>query len=161
MHPVSLFFSPIPLLLPASAPSSLPVLDYSKLRPQAGCCKLNREWWGLRQSENTAGMQLPLSSKLPYWNVGPMLSGILGWFSVLLLREVRNPLFYGRYLEFYEITLFLAVLGLCCCMDFSLSSREIGGYSLVIVCGLLTAWLFLLGSTGSGCSGIIAVAPRL
>ena len=60
-----------------------------------------------------------------------MLSGILGWFSFLLLREVRNPLFYGRYLDFYKITLFLAVPGLCCCLGFSLSSHERGGYSLV------------------------------
>ena len=37
---------------------------------------------------------------------------------------------------FFLIYLFLAVLGLCCCMDFSLVAVS-RGYSLVAVCGLL------------------------
>ena len=40
------------------------------------------------------------------------------------------------YAFFFLIYLFLAVLGLCCCMDFSLVA-ESGSNSLVIVCRLL------------------------
>ena len=49
--------------------------------------------------------------------------------------------FYFYYLifnNFISIYLFLTVLGLHCCMDFSLVVMN-RGYSLVAVCGLLTA----------------------
>ena len=35
--------------------------------------------------------------------------------------------------------LFVAVLGLCCCVGFSLVALSSGGYSLVAMCELLTA----------------------
>ena len=51
--------------------------------------------------------------------------------------------------KIHFIYLFWAVLGLCCCVGFSLHS-ESGGYSLVVVCRLVFLWwLLFLGSTGS------------
>ena len=45
------------------------------------------------------------------------------------------------------IYLFLAVLGLCCCVGFSLVA-ESGGYSLVVMHGLLIAVVFLVVKHG-------------
>ena len=75
---------------------------------------------------------------------------------------------------FFLIYLFLAVLGLCCCMDFSLVA-ESGSNSLVVVCRLLIVMASLvkhgLWNTGSrvvahrfGCSSRIRdqhVSPTL
>ena len=51
------------------------------------------------------------------------------------------------------IYLFLAVLGLCCCVDFS--CRE-GGYSLVAVCGFLTAVVSLAERRPQGVQALVA-----
>ena len=54
--------------------------------------------------------------------------------------------------HFIHSSLFLAVLGLRCCAGFSLVV-VIRGYSL-LRCSLLTVWLLLLQSTGSGAHGL-------
>ena len=47
-------------------------------------------------------------------------------------------LLFLKIILFLYIYLFLSVLGLCCCMGFSLVAAS-GGYSLVAVLGLLIA----------------------
>ena len=53
---------------------------------------------------------------------------------VTLVLEI--PIFF-----FFKKYLFLAVLGLRCCVDFLVAAR---GYSVVVVCGLLVAMAFLV-----------------
>ena len=52
---------------------------------------------------------------------------------------------HGQFLEYHFIyfNLLLAVLGLCCCVDFSLVVVS-GGYSLVVVWELLIAVAFVV-----------------
>ena len=58
-----------------------------------------------------------------------------------------------QYYFFFHFTyLFLAVLGLHCSVGFPPLAAS-GGSSLVVVRGLLIAWLFLLRSMGSRAHG--------
>ena len=68
-------------------------------------------------------------------------------FSSVTGRESEACQHFG-FLKIF-IDLFLAVLGLCCCLGFSLVAASGGGYSLVAVRGFLIAMLLLLWSTGS------------
>ena len=56
--------------------------------------------------------------------------------------------------------LFLAVLGLGCCLGFSLVAMS-AGCSVVAVCGLLIAVASLVGRGPPGAWASVAVAPRL
>ena len=65
----------------------------------------------------------------------------------LFIVHIMSVFFFKNFI--YLFYLFLAVLGLCCCTEFSLVV-VIGGYSLAVVRGLLISvqWHFLLWSTG-------------
>ena len=69
---------------------------------------------------------------------------------------IPPPLFF--FLK--SVSLFLAMLGLHCCMGFS-SVAESRGYSLAVLCGLPTAVAPRVWSTGSGPQAAVVVAPRL
>lgn len=70
---------------------------------------------------------------------------LLGVYSLLnhLIVAKHSWLFCNGVLFFFFlyllIYLFVAVLGLCCCVGFSLVALSSGGYSLVAMCELLTA----------------------
>ena len=56
--------------------------------------------------------------------------------------------------------LFLAVLGLCCCVGFSPVAAN-GGYSLLAVSGLLTMAASLVAESGlSGTRALVVAAPE-
>ena len=79
------------------------------------------------------------------WNIcsyAYLPSVYLLWWSVF---EVFDP--------FFKIYLFLIMLGLRCRMGFSLVAEN-GGYSLVVVYGLLLQRLLLLLCTGSRVHGL-------
>ena len=62
---------------------------------------------------------------------------------------------------FTRIFLFLAVLGLCCCVGFSLVA-ESGGYSLAVVLGLPIAETYLVVKRGlKGTRASVVLAPGL
>ena len=63
------------------------------------------------------------------------------------------PLFFLK-----SVSLFLAMLGLHCCMGFS-SVAESGGYSLAVLWGLPTAVAPRVWSTGSGPQAAVVVLP--
>ena len=60
---------------------------------------------------------------------------MLSW--LLLLSFLTGQREYIKQFFLFGLFLFLVVLGLCCCVGFSLVAAN-GGYSLVVVCGLLT-----------------------
>ena len=60
----------------------------------------------------------------------------------------------------YLIYLFLAVLGLCCCVQAFSSCSESGGYSSLWCAGFSLRWLLLLRSTGSRCAGFSSCGTR-
>ena len=69
--------------------------------------------------------------------------------------EDREKFTHSINIKKLYISLFLAVLGLCCCVGFSLVAGS-GGYSLVMV-----RWLLLLWSTGSrACAGFSSCGSR-
>ena len=79
-------------------------------------------------------------------------------------RLQRGPegRFGCRFFFFFNkfIYLFLAALGLRCCMRLSLVAAS-GGYPLLQRAGFSLQWLLLLWSMGSRCTGSVVVAHRL
>ena len=68
---------------------------------------------------------------------------------------------YYYFLKFiYLIYLFLAVLGLCCCVGFSVVAAS-GGYSSLRCAGFSLRWLLLLLSTGSRRAGFSSCGSRV
>ena len=76
-----------------------------------------------------------------------------------ILEKGSAESFWGVFLNLF-ISLFLAVLGLHCCADFSLVGVS-RGYSLVEVFGLVIAVPLLLWLEGSRCMGSVVVAHGL
>ena len=76
------------------------------------------------------------------------------------MSDAGSPLSLLLFLKNNFIYLFLTVLDLCCCMDFSLVAVS-GGYSLVAMWGLLVAVASLVVEQGLGHVGSGAVTPRL
>ena len=82
--------------------------------------------------------------------------------SSFFFRQVRNFILFKN--EF--MYLFLAVLGLCCCVGFSLIAAS-GGYSLAMVCGLLVLVASLvveayrIAACGLSSCGSLALERRL
>ena len=71
------------------------------------------------------------------------LGDCLHFLNIIIFIYLLSSLFYIIIFIY-----FLAVLGLCFCVGFSLGLVN-GGYSLVMVCRLLMGWLLLLLRTGS------------
>ena len=70
-------------------------------------------------------------------------------------------LYFNSLLQLYSFILFLAVRGLRCCVGFSLPEAT-GGYSLVVVHGLLITLVSLVAEHGlSGVWALVAVAHGL
>ena len=68
---------------------------------------------------------------------------------------------YYYFLKFiYLIYLFLAVLGLCCCVGFSVVAAS-GGYSSLRCAGFSLRWLLLLLNTGSRRAGFSSCGSRV
>ena len=76
-----------------------------------------------------------------------------------ILEKGSAESFWGVFFNLF-ISLFLAVLGLRCCADFSLVGVS-RGYSLVEVFGLVIAVPLLLWLEGSRCMGSVVVAHGL
>ena len=79
------------------------------------------------------------------------LEKCFAFFFFFKLTIFNILLFYCILL--YFLTLFLAALGLCCCMWAFSSCSKVGDYSSLRCTGFSLHWLLLLQSTGSRCIG--------
>ena len=83
------------------------------------------------------------------------------WFAFPYWPMVLNIFSCACWSFVYIYILFLAVLGLCCCVwAFSLVAAR-RGYSLLRCAGFSLRWLLLLRSTGSRHAGSVVVAHGL
>ena len=103
--------------------------------------------------DNTSNIPLPLFPIL-FITFPSFFKKSLFSLQFILFQLVLHLSFLKTFPKvfFLAMYLFLAVLGVPCCVDFSLVVAS-GGYSLVVVCGLLL-WQLLLWSMGSRTPGL-------